>query len=48
VIYGGYGVVAFSRSHNLHHPGPVAMGLLLGLAAAIPERAPTVPAGAER
>ena len=31
-----FGVMAFSRSHNPHHLGPLAMGLLLGAALAIP------------
>jgi hypothetical protein len=29
---------AFSRSHNPHHLGPLAMGVLLGTALAIPVR----------
>src|SRR5437763_9537455 len=37
VIYTAYGVVAFSRSHNPHHLGPVVMGILLGAALAIPD-----------
>ena len=37
VIYITFGVVAFSRSHNPHHLGPLAMGMLLGSALAIPE-----------
>lgn len=40
-IYTIFGVIAFSRSHNLHHLGPVAMGVLLGAALAIPSRRPT-------
>ena len=36
VIYMAFGVVAFSRSHNPHHLGPLAMGVLLGVALAIP------------
>src|SRR5437016_6042696 len=36
VIYMAFGVVAFSRSHNPHHLGPLAMGLLLAAALAIP------------
>jgi len=28
VIYMAFGVVAFSRSHNPHHLGPLAMGVL--------------------
>jgi hypothetical protein len=30
VIYTAFGVMAFSRSHNPHHLGPLAMGVLLG------------------
>ena len=36
VIYMAFGVVAFSRSHNPHHLGPLAMGVLLAAALAIP------------
>jgi hypothetical protein len=36
VIYMAFGVVAFSRSHNPHHLGPLAMGLLLAAALVIP------------
>ena len=36
VIYTAFGVIAFSRSHNPHHLGPLAMGVLLGAAMAIP------------
>ena len=36
VIYAAFGVMAFSRSHNPHHLGPLVMGLLLGTALAIP------------
>jgi hypothetical protein len=36
VIYTAFGVVAFSQSHNPHHLGPLAMGVLLGAALAIP------------
>lgn len=36
VIHTGFGVLAFSRSHNPHHLGPVAMGLLLAAALVIP------------
>ena len=36
VIYTVFGVVAFSRSHNPHHLGPLAMGVLLAAALAIP------------
>lgn len=43
VIYTAFGVVAFSRSHNPHHLGPLAMGVLLAAALAIPrsKRSPT-------
>ena len=34
VIYTVFGVLAFSRSHNPHHLGPLAMGILLGAALA--------------
>ena len=37
VIYITFGIFAFSRSHNPHHLGPLAMGMLLGAALAIPE-----------
>jgi len=30
VAYVAFGVMAFSRSHNPHHLGPLAAGLLLG------------------
>ena len=36
VIYIAFGIMAFSRSHNPHHLGPLAMGVLLGVALAIP------------
>lgn len=36
VIHMVFGVLAFSRSHNPHHLGPLAMGVLLGAALAIP------------
>lgn len=36
VIYTTFGVMAFSRSHNPHHLGPLVMGVLLGVALAIP------------
>ena len=38
IIYITFGVVAFSRSHNPHHLGPLAMGALLAAALAIPRR----------
>ena len=36
VIYMAFGVLAFSRSHNPHHLGPLAIGVLLAAALAIP------------
>lgn len=36
LIYITFGVIAFSRSHNPHHLGPLAMGVLLGAALVIP------------
>ena len=36
VIYTAFGVLAFSRSHSAHHLGPLAMGILLAAALAIP------------
>jgi hypothetical protein len=36
MIYTAFGIMAFSRSHNPHHLGPLAMGVLLGAALAIP------------
>jgi hypothetical protein len=36
LTYGGYGVAAFSRSHNPHHAAPIAVGLLLAAAIVIP------------
>ena len=36
VIYTTFGIFAFSRSHNPHHLGPLAMGVLLAAALAIP------------
>ena len=36
VIYTTFGIMAFSWSHNPHHLGPLAMGVLLGAALAIP------------
>jgi hypothetical protein len=32
-----FGIMSFSRSHNPHHLGPIAMGVLLGAALAIPD-----------
>ncbi|PYR57109.1 MAG: hypothetical protein DMF91_20235, partial [Acidobacteria bacterium] len=36
VIDTAFGIMAFSRSHNPHHLGPLVMGVLLGAALAIP------------
>jgi lipoprotein signal peptidase len=36
LIYTAFGVLAFSRSHNPHHLGALAMGVLLGAALAMP------------
>ena len=36
VIYTAFGIVAFSRSHNPHHLGALAMGVLLAVALALP------------
>ena len=35
-IYAVFGIMAFARSHNPHHLGPLLMGALLGVALAIP------------
>src|SRR5437870_4849832 len=35
-IYTAFGVMAFSRSHNPHHLGPLAIGALLGAALVMP------------
>jgi hypothetical protein len=35
-IYTAFGILAFSRSHNPHHLGALAIGVLLGAALAIP------------
>lgn len=45
VIYTLFGVIAFWHSHNPHHLGPVAMGVLLGAGLAIPTpgRSPLTP-----
>lgn len=37
VSYAAFGIFAFSRSHNLHHLGPLVMGTLLGAALLIPD-----------
>ncbi len=39
VVYGWYGVLAFSRSHNPHHLGPIATALLIAAAIAFPSKA---------
>ena len=36
IINIAFGAMAFSLSHNPHHLGPVLMGILVGLAVAIP------------
>jgi hypothetical protein len=36
VIYTAFGIFAFSQSHNPHHVGRVAMGVLLGAALVMP------------
>jgi hypothetical protein len=36
VTYIGFGAMAFGRSHNPHHLGPVVMGVLLAAALMIP------------
>jgi hypothetical protein len=36
LIYMAFGIIAFSQSRDLHHFGPLAMGLLLGAALLIP------------
>ena len=38
IIYTSFGIFAFSRSHNPHHLGPLAMGVLLVTALTIPVR----------
>jgi hypothetical protein len=40
VIYTAFGVMSFSQSHNPHHLGSLAMGMLLGAALAIPRSKP--------
>lgn len=37
VVYAALGLTAFSRSHSLHHLGPVAIGALIAAAIAIPD-----------
>ena len=37
IIYVVFGIIAFARSHNPHHLGPLLMGALLGAALAIPK-----------
>jgi len=34
-VYTGFGIFAFSQSHNPHHLGPLVMGVLLAAALAI-------------
>lgn len=41
--YTAFGVIAFSWSHNPHHLGPLAMGVLLGAALAMPHSRDQVP-----
>jgi len=41
-IYVVFGATAFSASHNPHHLGPVAMGVLLGVALLFPIPAPSL------
>jgi hypothetical protein len=43
LIYAAFGIMSFARSHNPHHLGSLAMGVLLGAALAIPrsKRSPT-------
>ncbi|HKQ60488.1 MAG TPA: hypothetical protein VJS92_04335 [Candidatus Polarisedimenticolaceae bacterium] len=43
LIYVAFGALAFARSHNPHHLGPVLMGVLIGGALAVPDpsRSPT-------
>ena len=36
LVYTVFGVIAFSRSHSPHHLGPLAIGVLLAAALAIP------------
>jgi NO-binding membrane sensor protein with MHYT domain len=36
VIYTVFGIMAFSRSHSVHHLGTLAMGVLIGAAIVIP------------
>ena len=40
IVYTVFGVMAFSRSHNPHHLGSLAMGVLLAAALAIRDRIP--------
>jgi len=35
-LYAIFGIMAFAGSHNLHHLGPVLMGVLLGAALTVP------------
>lgn len=43
VAYTAFGLIAFSWSHNPHYLGPLAMGVLLGAALAIPHSRDQVP-----
>ena len=43
VIYTAVGLMAFSRSHNPHHLGTAAMGVLIGAAIVIPGSSGTRP-----
>jgi hypothetical protein len=36
-LYAVFGIMAFARSHNPHHLGPLLMGALLGVALVIPK-----------
>jgi hypothetical protein len=40
VTYTVFGAFAFSRSHNPHHLGPLAMGMLIVVALAVPRGRP--------
>lgn len=45
VVQTAFGILAFSWSHNPHHLGPVATGVLLGAALAIPRPRKSLTAG---
>lgn len=36
--YAAFGIMAFSRSHNPHHLGPLLMGVLIAAAILVPHR----------